>query len=118
MPKHRETVRLAECANIRMEEFFLLKLIRSFIDAHYWIIPALGGLHSSLPSPELWVTQKGTRDTGGRARALLALWALSAIVVLRVTGTSSSRAQLRGGMGVPPYSATKHPLVSCRLTIF
>lgn len=115
MPKHRETLRLAECANIIVEEFFLLRLIRSFIDAHYWIIPALGGLHSSLPFPELLVTQNGMRDTGGQARAL---WALSAIIVLWVAGICSSRAQLRGGMGVPPYSAIKHPLVSCRLTIF
>lgn len=35
MPKHRETLRLAEYANIIMEEFFLLRLIRSFIDSHY-----------------------------------------------------------------------------------
>ncbi|KAI1232235.1 hypothetical protein IHE44_0007304 [Lamprotornis superbus] len=62
----KETLRLAECANIIMEEFFLLRLIMSFIDALYWIIPTLGGLHSSLPSPELCVTQNGMRDTGDR----------------------------------------------------
>lgn len=35
MPKHRETLRLAEYANIIMEVLFLLKLIKSFIEAHY-----------------------------------------------------------------------------------
>lgn len=80
MPKHRETLRLAEYANIIMEGFFLLRQIRSFIDAHFWIIPALGGLHSSLLSPEVWVTQNGIRGTGGQARAVLALCALCAII--------------------------------------
>lgn len=34
MPKHKETLRLAEYANIIMEVLFLLKLIKSFIEAH------------------------------------------------------------------------------------
>ncbi|RLV93919.1 hypothetical protein DV515_00013287 [Chloebia gouldiae] len=36
---------------------------------------------------KVWATQNGTRDTGGQARALWALWALSAIIVLAVAGT-------------------------------
>lgn len=78
------------------------------------MVPALGGLHSSLPSPEVWVTQGGTRGTArGSPGPLGSLCHHPA-----GAGTGWSRALLRGVLGVPQPRVTVTPLVSCRLTIF
>lgn len=62
MPKHRETLRLAEYANIIMEVLFLLKLIKSFIEAHYHSRAA------QRPQDVLcWGTELPRREDGGRA---------------------------------------------------
>lgn len=47
-------MRLAEYANIIMKVLLLLKLIKSFIEAHYYIRPALWVFMTSCVHLEAW----------------------------------------------------------------
>lgn len=141
MPKHRETTRLAEYANIIMKELFLLKLIKSFIE-NYYIRPALWVFTTCCAHAEVWVTRgdegrgmlraRGCRGRPAPSRGLREEEPESAEQGSRSSGfplpsfvwwpagTSSTKASfswvLRGSLpspGCPAEAPTKLNTVSC-----